>query len=394
MENKQLNTKERDKAFVAPTYARFDLEIVSGKGAHLYDEAGKEYIDMGTGIATNTFGACDPEWISAVTDQLGKIQHASNLYYTAPCATLAELLCTRTGACRVFFGNSGAEANECAIKVARKWARMTKGEGDYSIITLKNSFHGRTVTTLAATGQEVFHTDFGPFPAGFLYTDANDLPSVEALARANPCAAVMMEPVQGEGGVMPLEPEFVKGVRALCDELGMLLIFDEVQTGNGRCGTLYAYEQFDVKADVVTTAKGLGGGLPIGACMLFESVREVLTPGSHGSTFGGNPVAAAGAANIISRLDEQTLAGVRERSEYVRSRLTGAPGIKSVSGMGLMLGVECERDVNAVIADCMAEGVLPIKAKSKLRLLPPLNIPMADLERAIDVILAAAAKKM
>ena len=271
---------------------------------------------------------------------------------------------------------------------------MTKGEGDYSIITLKNSFHGRTVTTLAATGQEVFHTDFGPFPAGFLYTDANDLPSVEALARANPCAAVMMEPVQGEGGVMPLEPEFVKGVRALCDELGMLLIFDEVQTGNGRCGTLYAYEQFDVKADVVTTAKGLGGGLPIGACMLFESVREVLTPGSHGSTFGGNPVAAAGAANIISRLDEQTLAGVRERSEYVRSRLTGAPGIKSVSGMGLMLGVECERDVNAVIADCMAEGVLPIKAKSKLRLLPPLNIPMADLERAIDVILAAAAKKM
>ncbi len=393
-EKNGLSTRELDKKYVAPTYARFDLEIVSGKGSRVFDEAGKEYIDMATGIATNTFGLCDGEWIAAVTDQLGKFQHTSNLYYSAPCARLAQLLCERTGAKEVFFGNSGAEANECAIKVARKWGKMKKGDGEYSIITLKNSFHGRTVTTLAATGQEVFHTDFGPFPEGFLYAEANNIDSVAALARANSCCAVMMEPVQGEGGVMPLTAEFVQGVRALCDELGMLLIFDEVQTGNGRCGTLYAYEQFGVKADVVTTAKGLGGGLPIGACMIFEPAVGVLTPGSHGSTFGGNPVAAAGAVSIISRLDGQTLAGVRERSEYILSRLSGADGIKSVSGMGLMLGIETERDAGAVIADCMAAGVLPIKAKSKLRLLPALNIPMADLERAMDVILEAAAKKM
>ena len=396
MENMKntLSTKERDKKYVAPTYARFDIEIVGGRGSRVYDDAGKEYIDMGTGIATNTFGVSDPEWIAAVTAQLGKFQHTSNLYYSAPCATLAELLCERTGASEVFFGNSGAEANECAIKVARKWARMKYGDADYSIITLKNSFHGRTVTTLAATGQDVFHTDFGPFPEGFLYAEANDLESVTALAEGGGCAAVMMEPVQGEGGVLPLTAEFAQGVRALCDRLGMLLIFDEVQTGNGRSGTLYAYEQFGVKPDVVTTAKGLGGGLPIGACMVFERAVGALTPGSHGSTFGGNPVAAAGAVNIISRLDGQTLAGVRARSEYIRTRLEGAEGIKSVSGMGLMLGVETERDVNAVIADCAAAGVLPIKAKSKLRLLPALNIPMADLERAMDVIIEAASKKM
>lgn len=382
-----FNTKETDKKYVANTYARFDIEIVSGKGSRVVDSNGKEYIDLGTGIAVNTFGVCDEEWIAAINSQLGKFQHTSNLYYSEPCARLAELLCKRTGAKKVFFANSGAEANECAIKAARKWGADNKGSEYFNIITLKNSFHGRTVATLKATGQDVFHKDFGPFPDGFLYAEANDLESVSKLIKDNKCCAVMMEPVQGEGGVLPLDKEFVKGVRALCDENDMLLVFDEVQTGNGRSGTLYAYEQFGVEPDVVSTAKGLGGGLPIGACMLFEKLEGTLLAGSHGSTFGGNPIAAAGAVNIISRIDEECLAGVRERSEYIISSLSGKSGIKSISGMGLMLGIELERDVNEVLSACIERGVLPIKAKNKLRLLPALNIPMADLEYAVKVIL-------
>ena len=381
-----ISTKEKDKKYVAATYARFDIEIVSGKGSRVVDSEGKEYIDLGTGIAVNTFGVCDDEWREAVNEQLSKVQHTSNLYYSAPCATLAEMLCERTGAKRVFFGNSGAEANECAIKVARKWANDTKGEADYNIITLKNSFHGRTVTTLAATGQDVFHKDFGPFPEGFLYAAADDADEVRRLASEHKCCAIMMEPVQGEGGVMPLTREFVGECRRIADELGLLLIFDEVQTGNGRTGTLYAYEQFGVEPDIVTTAKGLGGGLPIGAAMLFEKVEGVLGAGSHGSTFGGNPIAAAGAVNIISRIDEKLLAGVKERSEYIFKNLTGAPGVKSVSGMGLMIGIETERDVNEVLAKCIEMGILPIKAKNKLRLLPALNIPMEDVVRSVEVI--------
>lgn len=382
-----LNTKEIDKKYVANTYARFDIEIVSGKGSRVVDSNGKEYIDLGTGIAVNTFGVCDEQWCEAVKKQLGKFQHTSNLYYSEPCAKLAELLCERTGAKKVFFGNSGAEANECAIKAARKWGADNKGSEYFNIITLKNSFHGRTIATLKATGQDVFHKDFTPFPEGFLYADANDLESVTQLIKQHKCCAVMMEPVQGEGGVLPLDKEFVKGVRALCDENDMLLVFDEVQTGNGRSGTLYAYEQFDVKADIVSTAKGLGGGLPIGACLLFDKVENTLLAGSHGSTFGGNPIAAAGAVNIISRIDDACLAGVRERSEFIISSLCGKSGIKSISGMGLMLGIELEKDVNEVLAACIERGVLPIKAKNKLRLLPALNIPMADLKYAIKVIL-------
>lgn len=379
-------TKEIDKKFVAPTYARFDVEIVSGKGSHVFDSEGKEYIDLSTGIAVNTFGVCDEEWTKAVTKQLSKFQHTSNLYYSEPCARLAELLCEKSGAKKVFFGNSGAEANECAIKVARKWANDTKGVGDYNIITLKNSFHGRTVTTLAATGQDVFHKDFGPFPAGFLYAEANCADSVRELAKSNKCCAVMMEAVQGEGGVMPLTPEFVREVKKIADEYGLLLIFDEVQTGNGRCGTLYAYEQFGVPADIVSTAKGLGGGLPIGATLLFDRVDGVLGAGSHGSTFGGNPIAAAGAVNIISRIDEELLKGVKARSKYIFDELSGASGVKSISGLGLMIGIETERDINEVLAECMARGILPIKAKNKLRLLPALNIPMDDLKKAVQII--------
>lgn len=380
------DTKQTDKKYVASTYARFDLEITSGKGSLVFDENGKEYIDMGTGIAVNTFGICDEEWQSAVTEQMAKFQHTSNLYYSEPCANLAKLLCEKTGAKKVFFGNSGAEANECAIKAARKWAKDTKGEGDYNIITLKNSFHGRTVLTLAATGQDVFHKDFGPFPDGFLYAEANCAQSVRELAESYPCCAVMMEPVQGEGGVVPLTTEFVSEVKKIADEFGLLIIFDEVQTGNGRSGTLYAFEQYGITPDIVTTAKGLGGGLPIGAAMLFERVENTLLCGDHGSTFGGNPIAAAGALNIISRLDDNVLAGVRERSEYIFSELCGAEGIIGVTGLGLMIGIETEKPVGNVISACMEMGVLPIKAKNKLRLLPALNIPMDILKRAIDII--------
>lgn len=384
--------KSIDKQYVANTYGRFDLEIVSGKGSRVFDSDGKEYIDLSTGIAVNTFGIADEEWKAAVTAQLDKFQHTSNLYYSAPCARLAELLCEKTGAKKVFFGNSGAEANECAIKVARKWAKDTKGEGEYNIITLKNSFHGRTVTTLKATGQDVFHKDFGPFPEGFLYADASSADSVLELVKNNKCCAILMEPVQGEGGVMPLSGEFVTEVAKIAKENDLLLMFDEVQTGNGRCGTLYAYEQFGVTPDVVTTAKGLGGGLPIGACLMFERVENTLGAGSHGSTFGGNPIAAAGAVSIISRIDDALLSGVRERSEYIFNQLEGSKGIKSVSGMGLMIGIETERDVNQVLAECMQAGILPIKAKNKLRLLPALNIPMDDLKCAIEIIKTAAAK--
>lgn len=380
------NSKNIDKQFVANTYARFDLEIVNGKGSKAYDDNGKEYIDLATGIAVNTFGIADEEWISAVTQQLSKFQHTSNLYYSEPCAILAQMLCEKTGAKKVFFGNSGAEANECAIKVARKWAQDTKGEGDYTIITLKNSFHGRTITTLMATGQDVFHKDFGPFPQGFAYAEANNIDSVKEIVKNQKCCAIMMEMVQGEGGVLPLDKEFVKACAQLAKENDLLIIADEVQTGNGRCGTLYAYEQFDITPDIVSTAKGLGGGLPIGATLLFERVENTLGAGSHGSTFGGNPIACAGAINIISRLDKETLDGVKERSKYIFDTLNGAEGIKSVTGLGLMIGIETEKDSTQVLKSCMEKGILPIKAKTKIRLLPALNIPMEDLKTAIEII--------
>lgn len=381
-----MSNKQTDKQYVASTYARFDIEIVSGKGSLVYDENGKEYIDLATGIAVNTFGVADDEWIGAVTAQLGKFQHVSNLYYSEPCARLAKLLCERTGAKRVFFGNSGAEANECAIKVARKWAQDTKGEGDYTVITLKNSFHGRTITTLKATGQDVFHKDFGPFPEGFAYAEANNIDSVKSIINTTKCCAIMMEMVQGEGGVLPLDKSFVSDCVKLARENDLLIIADEVQTGNGRTGTLYAYEQFDFVPDIVSTAKGLGGGLPIGATLLFERVENTLNAGSHGSTFGGNPIACAGALNIISRIDKELLDGVKARSEYIFNAINGAKGVKSVSGLGLMIGVETEKDSSLVLAECFKRGILPIKAKSKIRLLPALNIPMDELKRAIEIL--------
>lgn len=380
------NIKNADKQYVAPTYARFDLTLTHGKGSLVYDENGKEYIDLATGIAVNTFGVCDDVWLRAVTEQASKIQHASNLYYTEPCARLAELLCERTGASNVFFSNSGAEANECAIKCARLYAEKTRGKEYYNIITLKNSFHGRTVTTLAATGQDVFHEHFTPMTEGFLYAEANNLDSVKSLACENKCAAIMMELVQGEGGVMTLDTDFVRGVCDFAADNGLLVIFDEVQTGNGRSGYLYAYEHFGVKPDILSTAKGLAGGLPIGATMFFDKCKDVMTAGLHGSTFGGNPVSCAAAVSIIERINDSLLSEVRAKSDYIFSELSGAEGIKSVSGLGLMIGIETAADASAVISKCMEEGILPIKAKNKVRLLPALNIPMPLLQRAVGII--------
>ncbi len=378
--------KELDNAYVASTYARFPVEIVSGHGSILTDADGREYIDMGTGIAVNAFGVSDGEWIAAVTAQLSRVQHTSNLYYTEPCAKLAQGLCARTGAKKVFFGNSGAEANECAIKVARKYAADKKGADYYNIVTLENSFHGRTLTTLAATGQDHYHELFQPLTGGFLHTPANDIEALRALVAREKIAGILIECVQGEGGVNALDADFVRGVECVCRENDIVFMVDEVQTGNGRSGSLYAYMQYGVTPDVVSTAKGLGGGLPIGACLLWERVEGVLGHGDHGSTFGGNPVACAGALNILSRLDEETLAGVRERSDYIRARLAGAKGVAGVSGMGLMLGISCERPATEIVRDCMARGVLVLTAKTRVRLLPALNIPMDVLEKALDVL--------
>lgn len=381
-----MDIKELDNQYVAHTYARFPVAFVSGHGSILTDDTGRDYIDLGTGIAVNVFGIADPEWQAAVTAQLAALPHASNLYYTEPCARLAELLCTRTGLKRVFFSNSGAEANECAIKAARLYSFLKYGEGRHTIVTLKNSFHGRTLATLAATGQDVFHTKFGPFPEGFAYADPTDAADVIRLIGETNACAVMMEMVQGEGGVYPLAPDFVKTVAEYAAAHDVLLIIDEVQTGNGRTGALYAYMNYGVTPDIVSTAKGIGGGLPLGATMLGEKLADVYTPGTHGSTFGGNPAACAGALSILSRIDDALLAGVRERSDCIFRALSGAPGVESISGMGLMIGVKCTKSAREVIDGCLARGVVVLSAKEKVRLLPALNIPMDTLQTAISIL--------
>ena len=387
-----MNIKELDNQYVASTYARFPICITKGKGSLAYDEDGKEYIDLGTGIAVNTFGYSDDEWVSAVSAQLATLQHTSNLYYSEPCAKLAELLCKKTGMNKVFFSNSGAEANECAIKTARKYGELNKGADYTTIITLKDSFHGRTITTLAATGQDVFHQDFLPLTGGFVYAEPNNAESVEELLKANKCCAIMFEVVQGEGGVRPLTQEFLTNIKELADKYDVLLIADEVQCGNGRTGELYGYMNFGITPDIVSTAKGLAGGLPMGATLLGEKVKDVLGVSMHGSTFGGNPVCAAGALNIISRLDDAMLAGVKERSEYIFNELSNAKGVKSVSGLGLMIGIETERPASDIINECRENGVLAIKAKQKVRLLPALNIDMELLKKSIQILKEACAK--
>lgn len=382
-----MNIFELDRSYVANTYARFPINIVKGKGSLVWDCDGKEYIDLGSGIAVNSFGLCDEEWIAAVTEQLGKFQHTSNLYYSEPCAKLAQMLCERTGLKKVFFSNSGAEANESAIKAARKYAADRNGSDCYTIITLKNSFHGRTLTTLAATGQDSFHQYFQPLTPGFVHCEAtaDDLRKTVNENKGK-IAAVMFEIVRGEGGVLPLEKSFVDEMVKISREEDIILIADEVQVGNGRSGKLYGYMNYGFIPDVVTTAKGIGGGLPIGITMLGEKLKDVFTPGLNGSTFGGNPICCAGAISILQRIDDKLLEEVSKKSRYIFSELEGSDGVESVTGMGLMVGVKTVKDAKAVVSECIANGVLVLTAKDKIRLLPALNIPSDLLEKAISIL--------
>ena len=381
-----MNTISLDKEYVAGTYGRFPLELVSGKGSLFYDAEGKEYIDMGTGIGVTAFGTADETWVAAVTEQLSKLQHTSNLYYTSPCAKLAHALCSRTGMKKVFFSNSGAEANECAIKVARKYSAETKGADCYTILTLENSFHGRTLTTLAATGQEHYHELFQPITPGFIHVPANDAAALEAAVAENKIAGIMMEMVQGEGGVIALTEEFVQQAAAICKQMDIPLIVDEVQTGNGRTGRLYAFQHYGIAPDLVSTAKGLGGGLPIGATLMSEKVQDVLKPGDHGSTYGGNPVCCAGALSIVERLTEEFLSEVAAKRAYIEKELANAEGVEAITGLGLMVGIKTSKNAGEVVTACREKGVLCLTAKDKVRLLPPLNIPMEQLQKAVAVI--------
>ena len=381
-----------DQEYVAGTYARYPVALVSGKGSLMTDIDGKEYIDMGTGIGVTAFGTADPEWVAAVTAQLNTLQHTSNLYYTDPCTKLAKLICEKSGMKKVFFGNSGAEANECAIKVARKYSAEKKGSDCYTIVTLENSFHGRTLTTLAATGQEHYHELFQPLTPGFVHVAPEDIEGLKQIVKDVKVAGIMIECIQGEGGVVPLSKEFVTAVADLCKQEDIPFIVDEVQTGNGRSGSFYSYMNYGVQPDVVSTAKGLGGGLPIGACLMGEKVQNVLGHGDHGSTFGANPVCCAGGVSIVSRMDDAFLAEVRAKSAYIFNELQGADGVEDVSGMGLMIGVLTKKPAGDVVKACMEQGVLCLTAKDRVRLLPPLNIPMDLLQKAIAIVKAACAE--
>lgn len=380
-----MNTKELDNEYVAHSYGRFDVALEKGKGSTLYDENGKEYIDFGSGIGVTAFGIADDEWKKAVIEQLDNLQHVSNLYYTSPCARLAKLLCDKTGMKKVFFSNSGAESNEGAIKFARKYSHDKYGDGRSTIITLVNSFHGRTITTLAATGQDVFHTDFGPFTDGFKYCPANDIEALNEMATDDVCA-VMFECIQGEGGVNNLDYDFVKAIEKLAKEKDILMVVDEVQTGNGRTGKYFAYENFDIKPDIVSTAKGLAGGLPMGAVLFGDKVCDTVTPSSHGSTFGGNPICAAGAISIVERIDDDFLAEVAAKGEYIKDYLSNIDGVDNISGMGLMIGFTAG-NAGEIANKCLEKGLLVLTAhQNKVRLLPALSISYAELDKGLKIL--------
>lgn len=376
--------RQLDNRYGAETFSRLPAALTGGKGATLTDSEGKTYIDFGSGIAVNVFGANDEEWKNAVISQLNRIQHASNLYYCEPQAKLMQILCERTGAKRVFFANSGAEANECALKAARKYSFDKYGAGRHKIVTLKNSFHGRTLFTLTATGQDSFHKYYAPFADGFGYADAN-MQSIRKEADETACA-VMIECVQGEGGVCALDGNFVRALEAFCKERDILLVVDEVQTGNGRTGKLYAYEHYGISPDLVTTAKGIAGGLPLGACLFYGKTEHVFSPGDHGSTFGGNPVACAGAVNVLSRLTDEFLLEVQGKSEYMRAKLKGSAGVKSVTGLGMMIGLETEKSAKAVVGECFERGLLVLTAHDRVRLVPPLNITKNEMDEGLIIL--------
>ena len=375
--------QQLENTYMAETFSRFPVAIERGEGATLFDTEGKRYVDFGSGIAVNIFGANDEKWKAAVIDQLSRIQHVSNYYYSEPQLDLAELLCFRTGAKRVFFANSGAEANECALKAARKYSFEKYGEGRKKIISFNGSFHGRTLFTLTATGQEAFHRFFGPFVPEVVSVDAN-MQAVEKESE-NACA-VIIECVQGESGVEALDKGFVRALRAFCDEHDILLICDEVQSGNGRTGKFCAYEHYGITPDIMTTAKGLGGGLPIGACLFFEKTEHTLKPGDHGSTFGGNPVCCAGAVSIVSRLTEDFLLEVQGKAEYLRAKLKGFDGVKRVTGLGLMIGLEVEKPAKEIAQQCLERGLLVLTAHEKVRIVPPLNITKTEMDEGLTIL--------
>ena len=379
--------KALDDENVAHTYGRFPVAIKEGKGATCYDFDGKKYIDFSSGIGVNSLGFCDEGWVKAVTEQLNTLQHISNLYYTEPCAKAAKLLCEKTGMRKMFFSNSGAESNEGAIKCARKYSLTKYGENRNKVITLVNSFHGRTVTTLAATGQDVFHKYFFPFTEGFAFAPANDFEKLIEIADDSTCA-IMMELIQGEGGVMPLEIDFVKKVEAFCKEKDILLIIDEVQTGVGRTGKLFAFQNYGITPDIVTTAKGIGGGLPLGCVMFGEKTENTFVPGDHATTFGGNPVATAGALHILERLDNSFLDEVKAKGEYITEKLLKMPHVVGVDGMGMMLGIRLEEGIIAaeIVKKAIANGALTLTAKTKLRLLPPLTITYEEIDEGLSAI--------
>lgn len=369
------------------TYGRYDVALKSGKGAVAYDEDGKRYIDVSSGIGVNSLGYCDDGWVKAVSTQAGTIQHMSNYFYCAQASELAEKLCKLTGLAKVCFGNSGAEANECAIKIARKYSFDKYGEGRNEIVTLQNSFHGRTVTTLSATGQEVFHNYFFPFTEGFKYARADSLESLKNCVSDKTCA-VMLELIQGEGGVNILDKEYVQSLVSYCRENDILVIIDEVQTGAGRTGKLFAFENYGIMPDLMTAAKGLGGGLPIGVCMCGEKLKDVMSPSTHGTTFGANPVVCAGANYVVDKIsDEKFLGEVENKGAYLEQKLKAVENVKNVRRMGLMIGIElCDGDAHDIAAKCVENGLLIITAKKLLRMLPPLTITYEEIDEAVKIL--------
>ena len=381
-----MNTKEKDLKYIMHTYGRYDVALKSGKGAVAFDENGKRYIDVSSGIGVNSLGYCDEGWVKAVSAQAGTIQHMSNYFYSEQASNLAEKLCKFSGLSKVCFGNSGAEANEIAIKIARKYSFDKYGADRNEIITLRDSFHGRTVTTLSATGQDVFHNYFFPFTDGFKFVTANDIDALKDAVSGKTCA-VMFEVIQGEGGVNILDKDYVKQLAEFCAERDILMICDEVQTGIGRTGKFYAFQNFEILPDLVTSAKGLGGGLPIGVCLCADKLKDVMGPSSHGSTFGANPVVCAGANYVVDTVaDEKFLSSVEEKGEYLEAKLRQLKEVKNVRRMGLMVGIEIDGDAHDAAAKCVENGLLIITAKNLLRMLPPLTITQAELDEAVQIL--------
>lgn len=377
--------KQYDDEYIIHSYGRFPVLLTKGKGTTVQDDTGKTYIDFTSGIGVNALGFCDDNWVQAVSAQLQSLQHTSNLYYTEPCIQAAKLLCEKSGMKKVFFGNSGAEANEGVIKAARKYSFLKYGASRNKIIALQNSFHGRTMAALSATGQDAYHNFFFPFVDGFVFAKANDFADILSKMTDDVCA-VMLETVQGEGGVVPLDKEYVQAVAKACKEKDILLIVDEVQTGMGRTGSLFSYQQFGIQPDLVSCAKGLGGGLPIGAVLFGEKTETVFVPGDHGSTFGGNPVVCAGAVHILNTMDEAFLQDVQKKGAYLKEKIEKMPHVENVAGLGMMLGIQLDVEAKPVINALLEAGLLALSAKTKIRLLPPLTITQEELDKGLTIL--------